>query len=181
MRLEWLDVLKGIGIVSVVLGHVLEWRYVYSFHMPLFFLISGYTFHVRYNEFDWIVQCLYRYIFPYFSFMLLLNMLTYSLYGNHLGVYRIVYGGETLIECYGTFWFVTVLFLSLIILNLVIKWHINVFLIIMICLSLSYIFQFSHFKIAWNAHVVPMALLYMLLGYIYRRTDVEQMINRCKN
>lgn len=122
MRLEWLDVLKGIGIVSVVLGHVLEWRYVYSFHMPLF-------------------------IFPYFSFMLLLNMLTYSLYGNHLGVYRIVYGGETLIECYGTFWFVTVLFLSLIILNLVIKWHINVFLIIMICLSLSYIFSLVILKL----------------------------------
>jgi acyltransferase len=45
-RLEWLDALKGIGIILVVSGHsaaegVLQ-TYIYSFHMPLFFFISGY-------------------------------------------------------------------------------------------------------------------------------------------
>jgi fucose 4-O-acetylase-like acetyltransferase len=44
-RLDWIDVARGIGIVAVVIGHV--WTrgpvrdMVYSFHMPLFFLLSG--------------------------------------------------------------------------------------------------------------------------------------------
>lgn len=49
-RLAWLDALKGVGIVAVVAGHV-WWRgplrdAVYVFHMPLFFMVSGYTAHV---------------------------------------------------------------------------------------------------------------------------------------
>ena len=45
-RLDYFDLAKGIGIFLVVLGHatfvnehVITW--VFSFHMPLFFMISG--------------------------------------------------------------------------------------------------------------------------------------------
>jgi len=57
-RLNWVDIAKGIGIVLVVIGHtirglaaggVLEWSaavqlcdsWIYSFHMPVFFFLSG--------------------------------------------------------------------------------------------------------------------------------------------
>lgn len=42
------DVLKGIGIILVVLGHTVHgpWHnWTYTFYMPLFFLISGVFFH----------------------------------------------------------------------------------------------------------------------------------------
>lgn len=60
-RLDWLDVAKGIAIILVVAGHVtsnyvtgepeavspafhtLHW-FIYSFHMPLFLVISGFLF-----------------------------------------------------------------------------------------------------------------------------------------
>ena len=44
-RLDWVDVARGIGIIAVVVGHI--WTRggvrdaMYSFHMPLFFLLSG--------------------------------------------------------------------------------------------------------------------------------------------
>ena len=44
-RLDWVDVARGIGILAVVIGHV--WTRgplrdaLYSFHMPLFFILSG--------------------------------------------------------------------------------------------------------------------------------------------
>lgn len=45
-RIEWIDSLKGFGMVCVSLGHLccglLLERYIYSFHMFLFFFISGY-------------------------------------------------------------------------------------------------------------------------------------------
>ena len=45
-RARYLDIAKGIGISLVVLGHLLERTQflrilIYSFHMPLFFIISG--------------------------------------------------------------------------------------------------------------------------------------------
>lgn len=44
-RLEYIDILKGIGITLVVLGHVTTnsdlYHFIYAFHMPLFFIVSG--------------------------------------------------------------------------------------------------------------------------------------------
>ncbi len=45
-RLEQMDITKGIGILSVIAGHGVvsgvSQNFIYSYHMPLFFLISGY-------------------------------------------------------------------------------------------------------------------------------------------
>ncbi|MGM9537690.1 MAG: acyltransferase family protein [Candidatus Onthomonas sp.] len=45
-RVEWLDVAKGIGIFLVVYAHAMAPfnQYAYLFHMPLFFLISGFLY-----------------------------------------------------------------------------------------------------------------------------------------
>ena len=48
-RIEWIDCAKGLGILLVILGHtwgIPHWLYclIYSFHMPLFFLLSGLTY-----------------------------------------------------------------------------------------------------------------------------------------
>ena len=64
MRLDWIDTLKGFAIFTVVLGHCVTdsmasnnyqdykivmktiYDFIYSFHMPLFFVISGYLFYL---------------------------------------------------------------------------------------------------------------------------------------
>lgn len=42
----WIDVLKGIGIILVVIGHISldngMSNWIYTFHMPMFFALSGY-------------------------------------------------------------------------------------------------------------------------------------------
>ena len=57
MRIRWIDACKGIGIILVYYGHAVErfayaglesslsqLVYLYSFHMPLFFILSGYMY-----------------------------------------------------------------------------------------------------------------------------------------
>ena len=40
-RIEWIDTLKTIGILSVILGHIQTpfTTFIFSWHMPLFFYI----------------------------------------------------------------------------------------------------------------------------------------------
>ena len=46
-RCIWLDVAKGITIILMVLGHTsipeFASRFIWAFHMPLFFIASGWT------------------------------------------------------------------------------------------------------------------------------------------
>ncbi len=47
-RIEWIDISKGIGIFLVIIGHTMLEpairTQIYVFHMPLFFLLSGFLF-----------------------------------------------------------------------------------------------------------------------------------------
>jgi len=55
MRLNWIDYLKAVGIFLVVYGHaigvipVVE-KWIFSFHMPLFFLVSGFLIKPEHLE-----------------------------------------------------------------------------------------------------------------------------------
>ena len=51
-RVLWIDIAKGVAMLAVVLGHtylggVPAHTIVYSFHVPLFFVLAGCTFRVR--------------------------------------------------------------------------------------------------------------------------------------
>ena len=49
-RNETIDIMKGIGIIAVIIGHMgcvpyMPYRnFIFSFHMPLFFILAGYFF-----------------------------------------------------------------------------------------------------------------------------------------
>lgn len=53
-RIEWIDIAKGIAILAVVIGHTLGpyngqffGSLIFAFHMPIFFMLSGYLYHPR--------------------------------------------------------------------------------------------------------------------------------------
>lgn len=75
-RIDWIDALKGFAILTVVIGHcvtdslashtfpeylnLLQLLYdaIYSFHMPLFFAISGYVFYLTKSYNKWKIKAL---------------------------------------------------------------------------------------------------------------------------
>lgn len=70
-RYEYIDITKGIGILLVVWAHILlvGWthRFIYAFHMPLFFFMSGYLFNrCKFHSFkDFLKKRFRRLIVPY--------------------------------------------------------------------------------------------------------------------
>lgn len=80
-RLTFLDIAKGIGILFVVLGHIYAFNpniknglfvvWIYSFHMPLFFIISGMLLKYKKTD-ESIVKFMFKRVkgllVPYFVF-----------------------------------------------------------------------------------------------------------------
>ena len=59
-RIQWVDTSKGLGILLVIVGRCgiggIPLKWVYSFHLPLFFIISGYLFSYNENIRDFIIK-----------------------------------------------------------------------------------------------------------------------------
>ena len=58
-RIKWIDTAKGIAMLLVIAGHSVEmgtrvenvvWGVIYSFHMPLFFVLGMYTYRLANNK-----------------------------------------------------------------------------------------------------------------------------------
>lgn len=70
MRQPAIDIMKAIGIFLVIIGHHSSGifnNYIYSFHMPMFFIIAGYLWHEK----DILVslkQDVVRIMIPYFAY-----------------------------------------------------------------------------------------------------------------
>lgn len=73
-RIEWIDIAKGIGIFLMVIGHTGIPQYlsnwIYSFHMPMFFVLSGILYnHEKYKSFRALLKArLYSLCIPYLVF-----------------------------------------------------------------------------------------------------------------
>lgn len=89
-RIPWVDVAKGLGIVLVFYGHlvqffrgpdtpagVVQMRWIYSFHMPFFFLLVGYVYKDRGLSFEqFLKRQLFTRLVPVWAFSFL-NMLVW--------------------------------------------------------------------------------------------------------
>lgn len=69
-RDETFDVLKGLGILLVIIGHLPGLHhnihnFIYSFHMPLFFIVSGYFYREK-NRLSYIKTDCQRLLLPYY-------------------------------------------------------------------------------------------------------------------
>jgi fucose 4-O-acetylase-like acetyltransferase len=153
-RLGWIDRTKGIGIILVVLGHLPNnyAKFVYVFHMPLFFVLSGFLFNGnrRPSEF-WNVKLRHLAI-PYFGFMVLFNLkpcaalllqMSHGLASVNWHFFKNyftdqIWGGVKLTESQVVFWFPPVLLFTQLAYYHLIRSFSTPALKILICLSYAF-------------------------------------------
>lgn len=112
------DILKGILIVLVVIGHAIVsdtalHKVIFWFHMPAFFMITGYLTTRWNNSRKTIIRRIKRLVVPYFSYSVLLFCLFHPepLVKN---IARVLYAGHMNITTYSyPFWFVNAMFVAL--------------------------------------------------------------------
>ena len=75
-RVEWIDAVKGLGIILVIFAHAnktILTKYIYLFHMPLFFYISGKLFNIDNLNFrSFVKKKIDRLIIPCFAYGILI-------------------------------------------------------------------------------------------------------------
>lgn len=177
-NLDWIDVAKGLGIISVVAGHIYSieiCKFIYLYHMPLFFFISGFLFKPYNNQKSFFIKKAKSLLIPYFVFLITEIVLFTDFYHNGslqiLDILtKIIFGGKKLNGIIGVFWFVTCLFLTQQIMNiLIVKLGIKITSILMFFfLILSYInsYFFKEISLPWNANVVLAASPIFFAGYL---------------
>lgn len=196
-REAWLDILKGIGIVLVVAGHVTTHatlqQTIYLFHMPLFFALSGYLHRPRPMR-GLAKQKLRQLAVPYLVLLLLFSILLarpasgralLALDGpaivEALGTmgWRL-YGGGELQGDFAVFWFVSCLFFTQLIYNFLIlrlgEPGKPRFLVAMaVAYGLAILADAT--RQSWQAPlalgVVPMALVYFWAGHLAGRQRID--------
>lgn len=180
-----LDVLKGLGIVLVVIGH--NWpaaaRFVFWYHMPLFFVISGYTYKRPASLRAFARAKLWRLGLPYVCFVALLALpqlgaraLAFleqpdavhrrALLGQ---LVRLVWGGRTLVAELGTVWFVPCLMLTLLLyaaLERALHGY-RLALVVLFAYLIASVQSAAHWAVAvpLNADVALMALTFVYVGH----------------
>ena len=119
-RQPWIDAAKGIGVLLVIIGHLLYSstldslnQAIYSFHTPLFFVLSGYVDHRRTNRKDYYKRKTRRLVIPYVIFAAMSLQLIHRQYLLGDTIDRIVkdifyYDGR--IAFNSPLWFIAVLF-----------------------------------------------------------------------
>lgn len=91
-REEWCDIAKGIVIILMIIGHMPNYipnfvrELIYSFHMPFFFIISGYWFNKdKYVFKDFFIKKVKHLLVPYliFSIVFFILLLLFSIYSDN--------------------------------------------------------------------------------------------------
>lgn len=193
-RIVWVDQLRGLAFFFVVLGHLPVDKtfksWIYSFHMPIFFFITGFNYNIeklaRTKPLDYLKKLCLRLLVPYVWMQLLSMCLRFlqktviqhtevpvALYLR--GMFR---GHSRLVDAPSNpLYFVLVLFCAELLLYGIIKLTRGkkplVFALTFACLPLSLFTETVRMR--WHLNVVPacacMILFGWLLGQLYRANE----------
>lgn len=179
-RFDFIDVLKGIGILLVVAGHIFPPPFrniIFIFHMPLFFLIGGFLFKPSANFKHFFNKKFRQLIIPYIGFLLILYPVQHIYLESELTLKLVIapfIGGIALKGWTGVFWFVTCFFITQQLFNiLVIRYSEKLLFIVLVSFLISLINSefFNFFWLPFNTNVSLAALPYFFIGYVLRKKN----------
>ncbi|MEA5020607.1 MAG: acyltransferase family protein [Gordonibacter sp.] len=188
-RLGWVDIAKGLAIISVILGHSYEFgnpihALVYSFHIPLFFILAGYTTKLK-SQKQILVPSVKRLLLPYAAlclFNLLLNVINPAVSFSDLGYVLLgyVFAGSDPAQPFGfpgvgLAWFLMALFTSRVLFNVITTFFVRfkvpelVRAATFLLLACGAYILSSYISLPLAGNQAFVAMLFLYLGFILKK------------
>jgi len=199
-RITWIDAAKGIGILLVFLGHTvipekIFW-YIFSFHMPLFFFLSGYLYRADKHDswWDFAKDRFKKLLVPYITFFIIL-LIYWLLIGRAIGdvqnlsvgvskiLYEFSYASAYLKTPFAPLWFLFTLFwveIIFFILQKNIKQKLWLFLAIFLISLGGYFYSIRiGIRPPWGIDIASVAVLFYGFGYFMKdlKTQLADISN----
>ena len=202
MRIVWIDNAKAIGILLVVFGHTSGFgsfakEFAYSFHMPLFFFLSGYVLRPEYlsEPFNsYVTKYFKSLIIPFASFWLVSyfcwlptkalrsHALQYAEMSSFDPIIGLIYGVYTKLYVNQVLWFFPCLFCTVLLFYFISKIKDNrLMFITLIFLGIigPYINEQIKFRLPWNVELSLVAIVFFSLGhYLCRFQFFQELTHR---
>lgn len=194
-RIEWIDNLRGIVIILVVIGHLsiplMLQTFIYSFHMPLFFFLSGYLFNKKtFNSMkEFATKKFHAILVPYFFFALIsipIGILNNSVQGVGTQPIKILTDFYYLNGTVGwntPLWFLIPLFIIEIGYFYICRkstTQISSTIIVLIFL-LGYGATFLNFRPPFGLDIVLVGLVFYAIGNYCRQNNIIDKLNKTKS
>ncbi|MBR3646695.1 MAG: acyltransferase family protein [Lachnospiraceae bacterium] len=181
-RIEYIDVAKGIGMLCIIAGHMginVVNRCVYTFHIPLFLLISGYFISNRDSVGDFIKKRANTILKPYAVTCILLGIIQFlksiltsgqvtlnemkdtilsSLYGSGNEVNRTLFG----IKPIGAIWFLLALLWAAVIVRVVLYRKYG--FIIVVAIAIASVISARYVWLPLDVQAGGLAAVYVYVG-----------------
>lgn len=197
-RIDWIDVAKGIGMICVILAHVEE-SYVkvplYTFHMPLFFFLSGYLFSTKSSFKEFFLNKCRRILIPYFVLgaILIAFDIYWSCRSAIAGMPWVLnkdyarYDITSLFtqERFLTLWFIACLFWLSLLFYVLVRFikseKVRAIVVTVLTIAMLVYYNMGGGAWFWNIDVCFTALPFFYVGYLCRKTDfVNEKILKAK-
>lgn len=209
-RLKYIDIAKALSIFLLVLGHTLGYsencsgiyKAIYSFVVPLFFLMSGFVMKVKGNYAGFCFSKLIRIVIPYFIWAFLF-LLPYAILGGTTAesldmegqkeittlIRNIFYGigKDGALRQNSSLWFLPALFSMEIIYYLLIyaidkasNWKIDVVALTVLCIFGFIVSKCLDIALPWGINTVLVAGPYFYAGYLLRKYSLIERISKNK-
>ncbi len=169
----WLDIAKGIAIILMVLGHTSipmpVSNFIWSFHMPLFFVASGWCTNWEHHSFrEYAVRKIRSLCIPFLIYSIIVFCVLSFL--NRITIEDWLYNG------WGSgyaLWFIPVLFLAGVVCRLIYMIRsISIrYIILFLIFSLGVFLCSKKILLPWNLSSVPYAVFFISFGYEIRKLE----------
>lgn len=172
-RIEWIDSLKGFGIFCVTFGHLscnyLLETHIYSFHMFLFFFLSGFLHNNSQGSFRKYISKKTKALFVPFMLWNILSCLVGLLLKNTVSeTIRLFFLLDGVICWNAPIWFLLLLFMAEIVFFFIEKYIPYGKYLSIPVLLLLWIFA-SGTNIFLKLNILPVCLLFYIFGNIFKQ------------
>lgn len=171
---EWIDTLKGIGIFYVTFAHLAPWypleKHIYSFHMFLFFFISGYLFRVSDNYKRYVKKRANVLLLPFVFWNVLATLCAIVIDGENINeALKKMFILEGKMCWNAPIWFLLILFLVEVIYMLIARSKYRYYEIIVLFAALVLARGGEGHNVILKFGIVPMGIVYFCIGNMCKK------------